>query len=1228
VGHISKICTNNKKNINLVQGVDEKSEQNDENFKSSDVFYVEKYDNNKKIKKDKRLLNQCNGKKGKVVEANFVNTVDKNPFKINVKIKNRVLPMLIDTGSSVSALSYETYCQNFSNCRLEQDETALRVYDGTMVSPKGFIVADVTYRNVSKLVRFYIVDNNSPGLLGRDWINSFNVKIEMVNMVSAESRVNRLINKYKNLFDNKLGRYKYLNVSIELEKDAKPIYCKYRNVPLAYKDKIENELINLEREGVIVPVESSAWATPLVPILKEGGQIRLCGDYKTTINRCIKDFKYPLPRIEEIFAKLNKGILFSKIDLVKAYNQFAVDEKTSEILTWNTSRGLYRVLRLPFGIKTASSIFQKSVESLFQGMSGVVNFLDDILVTGKDDEEHLSNLEKVFDILQNAGLTVNKEKCEFFKAEIEYLGHKISKQGIRKSDDKIKAITEAPEPTNITEVRSFLGLVNYYHKFIPSAAEILNPIYALLKNENKFVWNKNCSDSFRKVKEIIAADICLAHFNPDLPIYLTTDASNTGISGVLSHIIDGKEQIIACTSRTLMPAETKYSTVQKEALSIRHSVGKFYQYLIGNFFILRTDHKPLVALFGENKGLPQMAANRLQRWALFLSEFDYKIEHIKGKDNPVADFMSRMPRKLNTISEEYSEKGLYINFAETVKEWPIDNEEVRKQSSIDKEIKVVMEFVKKDQWPNKIEENLKPYYNIRENLTAEKGILMWGHRIVIPKILRKTLLQELHAGHFGMNRTKTLARSVLYWPSIDKDIENMIKSCMPCLKNKQDPPKNEAVAWPKSEFVFERVHCDFLYIRNNTILVLCDSYSKWLEVMPVKGTTEIETEDKLREIFARMGLPKTLVSDNGPPFSSRNFKNFLSMNGIKHVTSPPYHPQSNGAAENAVKTFKNKISTALIDPQNRGISLQTLISRYLLTYRNTKHTVTGRSPAEIVFNRPLRTRLTLLKEQKEERNEVMTDKTRRKFKNGEVVMIRCYKNGKKSWEKAMVEKRIGKTTYICRYPSGITCKRHANQIMIIGFSEKSNEQCIRDFNTNNNYFNSLLTYQSIANPIFCPSISLLGQSSEPEQSRADMSSTSGEKTSREETNGQLQSEPVPPYTANVEDETVIRVNRDKNYKAYICSNVIKESTSQVVSKCDKTSKHLNCKNKVSEDKIVDDRENILKVSRTNETKIGEKLIRQECSRDLNIAVGNKNNNKIDINSRPKRAIRTPNRLKD
>lgn len=740
--------------------------------------------------------------------------------------------------------------------------------------------------------------------------------------------------------------------------------------------------------------------------------------------------------------QLNGGESFTKIDLSNAYNQISLDDESSRILTWSTHKGLYKVNRLPYGITPASAIFEKNIEQLLQGCKGTANFLDDIIITGKTRTEHEENLKTVFLKLREAGLQLKKEKCEFFKEEISYLGYTISNKGLKKNLDKQKAIINAPRPRNISQVKSFEGMINYYGKFVPKLSIIMKPIYDLLQKNSKFNWNEKCEKAFKEIKEIIISDDILMHFNPQLPIILQTDASQEGIAGALCHKLEnGSLKPVGFVSRTLMQAEKNYSVLDKEALAIYWSVKKFYQYLMGNEFVIQTDHKPLTHIFGDKKGIPQMAASRLQRWAVFLSGFSYKVEYVKGKDNNVADMLSRHPTKIHYISEDHDIQSSYLNFV--IKETPIDHKQIAVETRKDPVLARVLEYIMTG-WPDTTEDSLQTFFDKRFELTCEQGCVMWGYRVVIPKKFRSQLLLELHSSHLGIVKMKSIARAYFYWPGLNAEIETLGKQCIPCVTNTNDPRKSMTIPWSRPQRPWERIHIDFAGPVNNCYyFIIIDAYSKYPEIFKMSNITTDETISKLRETFSRWGIPNEIISDNGPQLTSQEFKKFITSNGIKHITSAPYHPATNGAAENAVKTFKKSLKAALNDTMNRNVPTEVIICRYLMNYRNSVHCATNEMPSVLMIGRKVKTLFDLLKPSKEN-TKVINHKGRvENFMKGQNVMIKDYRDkNNPRWIKAKIHEILGNKNYLCKTIEDKICRRHLDQIK--KFEGDSSHEVVRE----------------------------------------------------------------------------------------------------------------------------------------------------------------------------------------
>ena len=328
-----------------------------------------------------------------------------------------------------------------------------------------------------------------------------------MSVTEANKQVQRLLNKYKSVSDKSLGTLGGVKAQPILEDGAQPKFCRARNVPYAVKPYFEKELERLQEEGIISPIEYSPWASGVVPVAKRDTKdVRLCGDYKVTINPVIREDKFPLPRVEDIFAKMAGGKRFSKFDLKNAYLQMEVEETSKQYLTINTHKGLFQYNRLPFGIKTAPSIWQRAMEQTLQGIPNVEVMLDDIIVTGKSDAAHLENLEAVLKRLAEKNLRINVQKCRFFLERIEYCGHEIDKDGLHKTNAKIEAVQNAPRPQDVSSVRGFLGLVNYYHRFLPNLSSVLHPLNKLLEKDHKWEWSRECEDDFKEAKRLVTSE--------------------------------------------------------------------------------------------------------------------------------------------------------------------------------------------------------------------------------------------------------------------------------------------------------------------------------------------------------------------------------------------------------------------------------------------------------------------------------------------------------------------------------------------------------------------------------------------------------------------------------------------------------------------------------------------------------------------------------------------------
>ena len=387
------------------------------------------------------------------------------PLVVDVRINEIDIPMELDTGASVSLMSEA----NFQPLRekgavVVKTKARLSTYTGEAITVAGTADVQVEYQGHSVVLPLIITRGEGPTLLGRNWLSV--LKLDWPKIFAVRSQPERtlqhVLDQYADVFQDKLGCLKGVKAQIHADADATPVFHRARSVPFALRTKVEKELDRLLAEGIIQPVQFSDWAAPIVPVIKGDGSVRICGDYKVTINKIARIYKYPIPRIDDLFASLSGGKKFSKLDLSHAYQQLELQEESRQYVTINTHKGLFTYNRLPFGVSSAPSIFQRVMETVLQGIDGVCVYIDDILVTGATDDQHLDHLAEVLKRLQEAGLKLKKDKCAYLLPEVEYLGHTISAEGLKTSESKVSGIVKAPTPKNVSELRSFLGLVNYY----------------------------------------------------------------------------------------------------------------------------------------------------------------------------------------------------------------------------------------------------------------------------------------------------------------------------------------------------------------------------------------------------------------------------------------------------------------------------------------------------------------------------------------------------------------------------------------------------------------------------------------------------------------------------------------------------------------------------------------------------------------------------------------------
>ncbi|KII61636.1 Transposon Tf2-6 polyprotein [Thelohanellus kitauei] len=462
--------------------------------------------------------------------------------------------MNVDSGAAVSCIGKELW-KKLGSPELGSCQT-LRGYMGSLIPTLGKTLVTVHHQNKSFKLPIYVIDGNDTPLMGLEWMKALRISIKFDGDSNPKiHNVNSLqciLDRFPRLFSNSLGNIRGYEAIIRVPSTASPTVWKYRPVPFAIRDKVELELDRLLEQGIIERVdtlqEQIKWASPIVSVMKPDGSLRVCADFKVTINKYLEPEPSLIPRFEDIINNLYGGTLFSVIDLKDAYLQMNVSTLSRKFLTISTHKGFYRYKRLPFGISSAPAIFQRYMDSLLGGLRGVSCYLDDIIITGKNIEEHLTNLEEVLVRLEKSGITTQINKCKFLQPEIKYLGHIINKDGIHPCPDKTLPIKNCKSPENSKELKSFLGAIGYYSKFIPMLHAECTELYQLTQKNKRFLWSSKHEQIFQSIKSKLSSEDSLIHYDPSLPIILRTDASNVGIGAVLLHKTkDGIERPIIST---------------------------------------------------------------------------------------------------------------------------------------------------------------------------------------------------------------------------------------------------------------------------------------------------------------------------------------------------------------------------------------------------------------------------------------------------------------------------------------------------------------------------------------------------------------------------------------------------------------------------------------------------------------------------------------------------------
>ena len=597
--------------------------------------------------------------------------------------------------------------------------------------------------------------------------------------------------------------------------------------------------------------------------------------------------------------------VFTIVDMDKDYWQVVLHPDSRKLTCMAFGIGRYQFKRLPMGSKIASDIFQKKLDSVYIGLPGVTGIADDMVIFGRTEKEHDRNLILFLEISRKNGLVLNKRKLHFKKEEVSFFGHRWNSIGISPDPKKTESILRMVFPPDKETMHSFLGLVNFLNRYTPRLAELCSPLRKLILKDSHYYPGDPEHAAFDAIKAEFKKKIILPYCDRTKETALQTDASKKGFGAVIQQ----EEHPIYYASRALTSAEKNYQNLECEAQVAVWGMEEFHYFLYGRQFILQTDQKPLVSIFIKHMidVSPRIHKITIRAW-----QYDFEPQHIPGRNNVISDALSRVtPLELQDSNAEMD--ILAVNFLQYSSIEEKERDEVLQETNKDPELQALKRAISTG-WPAKrsqIPASLHPYWNFRDELTIEGGILMKNSKVLIPEILKQKYLMQIHEGHQGVKACRSRAREFVFWININKAIEDLVQKCSLCQSHQNSTSSIQKYVSEVPPPSWHTVGSDLFYFRRIDFLLVVDYFSKYLLMRKIHNSTTSAVIKVLGMIFSEFGKPQIFRSDNGPCYSSQEFKFFMQNWSVEHRTSSPHYPQSNGLAESMVKVSKNLIDKAV-----------------------------------------------------------------------------------------------------------------------------------------------------------------------------------------------------------------------------------------------------------------------------------------------------------------------------
>ena len=884
-------------------------------------------------------------------------------YEVDIVMKETLVKAFADTGADICIMSKRQ--AKALGLKLMKTKMSIRPYGSRKMKCCGYCIVTVMYGKCVANVGIYIINKDVETLLSgpvaeelgiitfngdgcvdlSDGDDTCDVK-QVEDMDPLKEHIKR---NYPNLSSGRVGKLHNYQVKYHIDESVPAAIDSKRPIPYHLQERFEREITSMTEDGICSEHHGPApWISNPVLCPKPDGGMRVTVDMANP-NRAIKQTNIPIPRVEDIKSRMAGNNVFSKLDFKSAFFQLELDEGSKMLTVFYAGNRLMRLNRVVQGCCPSSGELSKALAPLFHTLPQVHLIHDDLIVATKTQREHRKVLEKVLQIIEDSGMTLNLGKCLFEKDEIPFWGLIISKDGLKPDPSKVDSLKEASAPTNKAELSSFLCMIQSNRDFIPNLASKTQHMRKRLKKDIHFTWDHHCQREFEDLKSSFTKSCLLHHFDPCAHTYICVDAHSTGLSAILMQGDSIEEaKPIAFASRTTTDAEARYPQLDLEALSVDFGLRRFRYYLVGGPTVeVITDHKPLVSIFANKR----KGSIRTSRIKLRHQDIKYQVIWRKGSDNP-SDFLSRHATPLNNLptyvqeeSNELEKTIWYLHFGPYIESISIKN--IIKETCEDSTLKQLKRYIKKGYIPATVSA-LAPFRKIFDHLIiSDEGLVMKDEKIVLPETLHDIAVKKAHQGaHPGMSGMKRRLRTHFWFPKMNTVIENFVSKCEECQMFTNKRSKHTITPLSNSNKAWDNVSIDLfgpMPDRKHVIVVL-DNASRFPAAKIVPSTAAKPVLKAINEIYTDFGQPSTHRTDNGPPFNSAEFSQFSPAKGIEHIKTYPYHPQAN-PAETFMKPLGKAMKSVFHNNENRDSALNHLLT----SYRSTPHPATGQPPGAMML---------------------------------------------------------------------------------------------------------------------------------------------------------------------------------------------------------------------------------------------------------------------------------------